>query len=125
VHMDGYPKCLGAQLKIVYKAGMQIEAISNQLTQIRKKKCVDFLIKWDHVDIDTANKCVVKGVSFLSPEQVSIAKSGGLKAARKVIEINLEYMYIIKDDGIYVKGVTVPMLRKVNLNEVYAYHEML
>ncbi|MBZ9688481.1 hypothetical protein G9F72_019305 [Clostridium estertheticum] len=125
VHHDGYPAGLGSELKTVFKVGMQIEEVFKQWVQFKKQQHVNFLIKKEgKTDTDLVNELNkyiinVNGSFFLPPEHVSsVAKAWVLDEARKAIETNLEYIYIIKNDGVYVIGDSVPELRKVKNNEI-------
>lgn len=112
VYEDGYPADLGVTLRNLFSKGKSIEQIFNELVQMRTERTRQLVAQTGYPMPDMNNKFAI-----LTPEQVEVAKKSGIDALWNQFRIGAEYIYRIRQDGIYVSGGRLPKLRRVKEKE--------
>ena len=112
VYEDGYPADLGVTLRGLFSKGKSIEQIFNELVQMRTDRTRQMVAHTGYPMPDMNNK-----FSILTPEQVEVAKNSGIDALWNQFRIGTQYIYRIRQDGIYVSGGNIPKLRRVKEKE--------
>jgi len=112
VYEDGYPADLGVTLRGLFSKDKSIEQIFNELVQMRSERTRQIMAQTGYPMPNMQNK-----FSILTPEQVEVAKNSGIKVLWDQYRIGTEYIYRIRQDGVYVSGGRIPKLRRVKEKE--------
>ncbi|WP_039944428.1 hypothetical protein [Thermicanus aegyptius] len=114
VYEDGYPADLGVTLRNLFSKDKSIEQIFNELVQMRTERTRQLVAQTGYPMPNMNNK-----FGILTPEQVEVAKKSGIKALWDQFRIGAEYIYRIRQDGVYVSGIEIPKLRRVQARETF------
>ncbi|MEK5165826.1 hypothetical protein NYE69_26250 [Paenibacillus sp. FSL R5-0527] len=99
---------LGVILRNLSSKGKSIEQIYNEFVPVWTEYTRQ-LLAWTVRPMPDINK----RFGILTPEQVEVAKKSGIKGLWDGFRIGAEYIYHIRQDGVYVTGVRIPKLRRV------------
>ncbi|MEK5165827.1 hypothetical protein NYE69_26255 [Paenibacillus sp. FSL R5-0527] len=112
VYEDGYPADLGVTLRNLFSKDKSIEQIFNELVQMRTERTRQIMARAGYPMPNMNNK-----FRILTPEQVDVAKKSGIEALWDRFRIGAQYIYRIRQDGVFVSGVEIPKLRRVQARE--------
>ncbi|ASS98392.1 hypothetical protein B9L19_03475 [Geobacillus thermocatenulatus] len=114
VSCDGYPAGLGIELKKVFTGNKSIEQVYQELINNRIEANRHFA---QRTGLSIPVEMVVNSFQVLNADIVSVAKLYGADGLWERYRINVEYIYTLKHDGVYVKGLEVKRQRKVKEKE--------